>query len=95
MKTNCSMATIVTMSIVRSMTDDKPYKYGLTVDWIELARGLGGLAAILTLLAHFILPSVPFDIIRVQVLLLLIGILLELDEIKNIIGNFNSGGGNK
>jgi len=61
------------------MPDQKVENVG--VDWIEMARGLGGLAAVLTLLAHLLIPAFQFDIVRVQILLILIGVLLELDEI--------------
>lgn len=49
------------------------------MDTNRLAKDIGGLAAILVLLAHFVLPGLPLTAIRVQVLLFLIGALLVGD----------------
>lgn len=47
--------------------------------WTKAAKAIGGLAAVLTLLAHFWLPALPLTPMRVQLLLVLIGALLGLD----------------
>lgn len=52
---------------------DKPFR------WTKAAKAIGGLAAVLTLLAHFWLPSLPLTVVRVELLLFLIGILLGVD----------------
>lgn len=49
--------------------------------WKRAAKATGGLAAVLTLLAHFWIPSLPLTAIRVEILLFLIGVLLGLDII--------------
>lgn len=49
------------------------------MDSNQLAKDIGGLAAILVLLAHFVVPGLPLTALRVQVLLFLIGALLVGD----------------
>lgn len=49
------------------------------IRWIKAAKAIGGLAATLTLLAHFWIPDLPLTLLRIQLLLLLIGALLGLD----------------
>lgn len=49
--------------------------------WLRAARGIGGTAAIATLLAHFWLPSLPLSVARVELLLLIIGLLLGMDAV--------------
>lgn len=51
------------------------------MDTNQLAKDIGGLAAVATLLAHFLLPSLPLTPGRVQLLLVLIGGLLIGDWI--------------
>lgn len=47
--------------------------------WANAAKAIGGLATVLTLLAHFWIPELPLTVARVQLLLLLIGVLLGID----------------
>lgn len=49
------------------------------IRWTKAAKATGGLAAVITLLAHFWLPSLPLTVVRVELLLFLIGILLGVD----------------
>lgn len=49
------------------------------IDWTRAVKAIGGLASVMTLLAHFWLPSLPLTLVRVELLLFLIGVLLGLD----------------
>lgn len=56
------------------------------IRWVRAAKAIGGLAAVLTLLAHFWLPELPLTLARVELLLLLIGVLLGLDMLTERVG---------
>lgn len=49
------------------------------IRWTKAAKATGGLAAVITLLAHFWIPELPLTVVRVELLLFLIGILLGVD----------------
>jgi hypothetical protein len=55
------------------------------IRWTQGAKALGGLASVLTLLAHFWLPQLPLTTIRVELLLFLIGALLGLDMLTEYL----------
>lgn len=48
-------------------------------DWIQVAKAAGGFLAVVTLLAHFWLPGLPLNVVRVELLLFVIGLLLGVD----------------
>lgn len=52
------------------------------IRWKRAAKAAGGFAAVLTLLAHFWLPSLPLTVVRVELLLVLIGLLLGIDMVS-------------
>lgn len=54
--------------------------------WVQASKAIGGLAAVLMLLAHFWFDTLPLTLLRVQLLLLLIGVLLGVDMLLDQAG---------